>query len=167
MLYAKWIHGSDDISLAKEVREQVFVQEQGFEAEKEFDTFDKGAWHVVAMEDETPIGTGRLYIDDGKFTLGRLCVLKEYRGMGIGDALIRLLMDRALEVGAPALFLSAQEPLKGMYEKYGFEQIGDAYQEGQIPHVKMTVKADEEQFPGGCGGSCGGGCGGCAGCGGH
>ncbi|MFR4008005.1 MAG: hypothetical protein ACLT0Y_00855 [Christensenellales bacterium] len=53
MLYAKWIHGSDDISLAKAVREQVFVQEQGFEAEKEFDTFDKGAWHVVAMEDET------------------------------------------------------------------------------------------------------------------
>ena len=76
-------------------------------------------------------------------------------------------LDRALEVGAPALFLSAQEPLKGMYEKYGFEQIGDAYQEGQIPHVKMTVKADEVQFPGGCGGSCGGGCGGCAGCGGH
>ncbi|MFR4008006.1 MAG: GNAT family N-acetyltransferase [Christensenellales bacterium] len=75
-----------------------------------------------------------------------MCVLKEYRGMGIGDALIRLLMDRALEVGAPALFLSAQEPLKGMYEKYGFEQIGDAYQEGQIPHVKMTVKADEVQF---------------------
>lgn len=71
MLYAKWIHGSDDISLAKAVREQVFVNEQGFAPEQEFDTFDNGAWHVVAMEDETPIGTGRLYIDDGKFTIGR------------------------------------------------------------------------------------------------
>ena len=99
MLYAKWIHGSDDISLAKAVREQVFVNEQGFAPEQEFDTFDNGAWHVVAMEDETPIGTGRLYIDDGKFTIGRLCVLPEYRNMGIGDALMRLLMDRGLEVG--------------------------------------------------------------------
>ena len=58
MLYAKWIHGSDDISPAKAVREQVFVSEQGFAPEEEFDTFDNGAWHVVAMEDETPIGTG-------------------------------------------------------------------------------------------------------------
>ena len=33
MLYAKWIHGSDDISLAKAVREQVFVNEQGFAPE--------------------------------------------------------------------------------------------------------------------------------------
>ena len=111
MLCAKWIHGSDDISLAKAVREQVFVNEQGFAPEQEFDTFDNGAWHVVAMEDETPIGTGRLYIDDGKFTIGRLCVLPEYRNMGIGDALMRLLMDRGLEVGAPALYISAQEQL--------------------------------------------------------
>lgn len=166
MLYAKWIHGSDDISLAKAVREQVFVNEQSFAPEQEFDTFDNGAWHVVAMEDETPIGTGRLYIDDGKFTIGRLCVLPEYRNMGIGDALMRLLMDRGLEVGAPALYISAQEPLCGMYEKYGFAQIGEPYQEGSIPHVTMTVKAEEVQFPGGCGGSCGGGCSGCAGCGG-
>lgn len=44
MLYAKWIHGSDDISLAKAVREQVFVSEQGFAPEQEFDAFDNGAW---------------------------------------------------------------------------------------------------------------------------
>ena len=131
MLYAKWIDGSDDISLAKAVREQVFVSEQGFAPEQEFDAFDNGAWHVVAMEDETPIGTGRLYIDDGKFTIGRLCVLPGYRNMGIGDALMRLLMDRGLEVGAPALYISAQQPLCGMYEKYGFAQIGEPYQERQ------------------------------------
>ena len=85
----KWIHGSDDISLAKLCVSRCLSTSRALRRSRS-STFDNGAWHVVAMEDETPIGTGRLYIDDGKFTIGRLCVLPEYRNMGIGDALMRL-----------------------------------------------------------------------------
>ena len=103
MRYAKWIHGSEDIAEAKQVRQAVFVEEQGYTPEQEFDATDALSWHVVALDEETPVGTGRLYVQDGQYCIGRLCVLPEYRGQGIGEAMVGLLIDRAMMIGAPGL----------------------------------------------------------------
>lgn len=168
MLYATWIHGSEDIAPAKTVREDVFVKEQGYAPEVEFDAFDAMAWHAVAMDDEKPIATGRIYLDQSKFNLGRVCVLPEYRGFGVGDAVVRLLIDRALTAGAEGIHICAQTYCKDLYKKFGFEEVGEPYfPEGdKIEHVDLYADSQNIVLPTACGGGCGGGCDSCAGCGG-
>ena len=168
MLYAKWIHGSEDIAEAKQVRQAVFVEEQGYTPEQEFDATDALSWHVVALDEETPVGTGRLYVQDGQYCIGRLCVLPEYRGQGIGEAMVGLLIDRAMMIGAPGLHVYAQVQAQPLYEKCGFEAVGEPYaKDGDArQHIDMYLSA-EKIAASGCGGgcgSCGGGCGGCSGC---
>jgi len=163
LLYANWIYGSEDIAPARSVRDAVFVNEQGFSPESEYDAFDKTAWHLVAMDDEKPIATGRVYLDNGNFHLGRVCVLPEYRGFGVGDAIVRLLLNRALSAGAPSVTISAQECAKDFYKRYGFEEVGKTYTNpGEtVPHVDLFAKSEDIQI----GPSCGGNCAGCSGCG--
>ncbi len=164
MLYANWLHGTEDITPAKQVRDAVFVNEQGYKPEDEYDNYDAMAWHVVAMDDETPVGTGRVYLQDGKFHVGRICVLPEYRGNGIGDAIIRLLLDRALMAGAQDVTIASQVYIKDAYKKFGFQEVGEPY---TLPgdtrqHIDLYAKAEDIQFPH----ACAGGCAGCSGCGG-
>lgn len=162
MLYADWLHGSEDISPARAVREAVFVKEQGYAPEVEFDEFDAKAWHVVAMDDTKPIATGRLYMDKGEFYLGRVAVLPEYRGFGVGDAVVRLLLDRSLMAGAPGIHICAQSYAKNLYTKFGFKEAGAPYfPEGDArEHVDLYAAREDINLPQGCTGSCAG----CEGC---
>ena len=65
MIYGKWLRGSDDLSQALALRQEVFVQEQGFSAEAEHDALDDRAVHALLFDDEgRTVGCGRLYIDD-------------------------------------------------------------------------------------------------------
>lgn len=164
MLYANWIHGSEDMTDARIVRDAVFVTEQGVSSDVEYDNYDAMAWHVVAMDDEKPIATGRIYLDHGKMHLGRVCVLPEYRGFGVGDAVVRLLLDRALTAGAPGVSISSQTYIKDFYKKFGFEEVGDPYYpEGvAIEHIDMYAASENIVLPSACGGSCEG-CSGCSG----
>ncbi|NJM90342.1 MAG: GNAT family N-acetyltransferase [Hydrococcus sp. RU_2_2] len=38
------------------------------------------------------------------------------------------------------IIIHAQEYIKDMYQKLGFDQVGDRFDEGGIPHVKMVKK---------------------------
>ena len=72
-------------------------------------------------EKDRPAGTGRLIInDESRFQIGRVCVLKEARGQGLGDLVVRMLLYRALELGAGEIWLGAQLPAVGFYARYGF-----------------------------------------------
>lgn len=163
MLYGQWISGTGDLASAYEVRKAVFVEEQGWPEEIERDAFDKTAWHAMIYDEDKPVGTGRVYVEDGKYKAGRICVLPDYRKRGIGGLIFRSLLSRALSNGAEEIFLSAQEEVKGFYEQYGFRAISEPYPLGdqQRMHVDMRVAADEIVVPGGCGGSCAS----CSGCG--
>lgn len=71
---------------AKNIRITVFVEEQGFN--EEFDSVDDIATHIVMYDSEEPIATCRFYIKDGSYLLGRIAVIREYRGKHIGALLI-------------------------------------------------------------------------------
>ncbi|MBQ9988827.1 MAG: GNAT family N-acetyltransferase [Clostridia bacterium] len=162
MLYADWLHGSEDLSMARAVRHKVFVEEQNIPEEIEYDEQDGMAWHLLVLDEDTPIGTGRVYIDNGQYHIGRVCVLPEHREIGIGNAIVRFLLERALNAGAPAIYLSAQTYIKNMYTKFGFEQVGDAYEIAGHEHVNMMAAAENVVLSSSCGGSCSG-CSGCSG----
>jgi predicted GNAT family N-acyltransferase len=121
---------------AKPIRFEVFVDEQRVPADIELDEHDPGCMHAVAYEDGRAIGTGRLLADGH---IGRMAVLKAWRGRGAGRALLRALVDEARRRGDREVLLSAQVHALGFYRAEGFEPEGAVYDEAGIPHQAMRL----------------------------
>lgn len=120
------------------VREAVFVEEQSVPEEDEWDDHDPVSRHVLALDlEEKPIGTARLTPDGG---IGRMAVVKTWRGKGVGAAMMQCLMDLARNLGLHALNLHSQTHAIGFYQQYGFEAEGPQFDECGIPHQKMARK---------------------------
>ena len=145
MLECKLFQGDrEKFADARFVRETVFVREQGFQPELEFDRGDEEAVHVVGYLDGRPVGTGRLLLrredPPGFLYIGRLCVLREHRGRGIGRQLMECLMERARAQGAAGVTIVAQVPAMPFYEKLGFRQQGEIFYTSTMPHVEMLCR---------------------------
>lgn len=154
MIRGRYLTSRDDRAEVFAVRNQVFVCEQGFSAEIEVDAHDDMAVYALAyLEDGAPVATGRLYIDADRFYIGRVCALSRVRGQGFGDFIMRMLLARAMDLGAPAVHITAQLPVIDFYERYGFEFEDDElhYEEG-VPHRRMLVKTENIRMSGLCGG---------------
>jgi len=122
---------------AKRIRVTVFVEEQGVPAELEMDENDAASLHALAYADGRAIGTGRL-LPDGH--IGRMAVLKEWRGRGAGRSLLRRLIDAARQRGHREVALSAQVHALEFYRAEGFEPEGAIYEEAGIPHQAMRLR---------------------------
>ena len=141
MVTGKLIAGNGDLAEVMDIRIKVFVDEQGFPLEEEKDEYDARAVHALLYDDNhEPAATGRLYIDnDGYWHLGRIAVLKEKRGQQLGDLVMRMLLDKAIGVGAQHFRLSAQKQAEGFYAIYGFTPYGEEYMDHHVPHVDMEA----------------------------
>lgn len=123
---------------AAPVRFAVFVEEQKVPAEMELDEFDPVCVHALAVDaDGKVLGTGRL-LPDGH--IGRMAVLREARGAGVGSALLRALMQAARRRGDRAVVLSAQTHAIPFYRRFGFVAEGDDYDDAGIPHRQMRLE---------------------------
>jgi len=122
---------------AKRIRFAVFVEEQGVPPELEMDDNDAQCVHALAYGDGRAIGTGRL-LPDGH--IGRVAVLKDWRGRGAGRALLRRLIDAARRRGDREVMLSAQTHALDFYRADGFQPEGPVYEEAGIPHQAMRLR---------------------------
>src|SRR5688500_6837937 len=121
-------------ALASPIRFEVFVREQRVPAEIELDELDALCLHAVGFVDETAVATGRL-LPDGH--IGRMAVLKAWRGRGIGSALLESLVEAARRRGERRIALSAQVHAVEFYRSHGFETHGEVYDEAGIAHQAM------------------------------
>jgi predicted GNAT family N-acyltransferase len=120
---------------ARRIREEVFVHEQGVPLEIEYDDRDAHCEHaLVHANDGQTIGTARL-LPDGH--IGRMAVLKAWRGYGVGALLLRALVEQARNCGHATARLNAQVHAAGFYRRCGFEASGPEFIEAGIPHVAM------------------------------
>lgn len=136
----KILRGGDKLDGAFEVRLEIFVKEQGFSEELEFDGLDAVASHVVFYDDGKPVATGRAFQSADKpseYILGRIAVMKPYRGTGLGRELMDALEDAARQRGAATVMLGAQCRARGFYEKCGYEAVGEIYLDEHCPHIHM------------------------------
>jgi predicted GNAT family N-acyltransferase len=119
---------------AAPIRFAVFVEEQGVPREIELDEIDARCIHAVAFEDENAVATGRL-LPDGH--IGRMAVLKQWRGRGIGGQILNALLDEARARGHREAVLSAQVHATAFYRAHGFVEEGAEYLEAGIAHRDM------------------------------
>ncbi|KAA0931747.1 GNAT family N-acetyltransferase [Streptomyces apricus] len=130
------------------VRKEVFVVEQQVPEDLEYDAYDAGAVHVLAVrEDGRPLGAGRLLHgeaaaaknggDAGVGSLGRLAVVRAARGLGVGAALVRGVEDAARARGLSGVDLHAQTHAVGFYERLGYVAYGAEFPDAGIPHLAM------------------------------
>lgn len=128
---ADWQKDNADI---RRIREMVFIKEQGVTPEQEWDSLDATAIHLLAVEDGYAMGTARL-LPDG--CIGRVSVLKEWRGLKVGEALMRAAITEAEHRSLTRQTLTAQVHAARFYERLGFKIISDEFIEAGIPHVDM------------------------------
>lgn len=118
------------------IRETVFIVEQGVPEGLEWDGLDPLCAHVLAWNDlGEAIGTARM---QPKGSIGRMAVLKDWRGRGVGRALLQTLLDLAVRQGLSSVTLTAQTHALGFYERAGFHVVGDPFMDAGIPHRKMV-----------------------------
>lgn len=120
-----------------DLRDKVFIQEQGVPEARERDGLDVDCWHVLARDDAgEPIGCGRLA---PTHRIGRMAVLPGWRGQGVGVALLRELLGRARAQGWSEVALDAQVSAIGFYERAGFVAYGEEFEDAGLPHRAMRL----------------------------
>lgn len=132
----------DNIEECLEIRYKVFVDEQGFDESIEVDEFDKESYHVLLYKDGTAIATARFFELENYWKIGRVCILKEYRKLKLGNKLLNVIEEEIKKLGGKLMVLSSQHQTVGFYEKNGFVGVGEYYLEEGCKHLKMkkTVK---------------------------
>lgn len=122
---------------AKIIRKQVFMEEQGFK--NEFDDIDNISFHIVMYDENRPVATCRVYEDivKNEYILGRLSVVKEYRGMSLGAKMIGEAERIVKEKGGTSIRLHAQCRVTPFYGQQGYKEYGVIEDDEGCPHIWM------------------------------
>jgi len=124
--------------LLRAVREAVFMREQGVSAELEWDGLDGGCRHALAVSAQgEAIGCGRITQDAH---IGRMAVLREWRGRKVGTALLAALLENARSQSHAEVDLDAQVQALAFYRRFGFVEEGEVFMDADMPHRKMRLR---------------------------
>jgi predicted GNAT family N-acyltransferase len=123
------------------IRRTVFVEEQAVAPEEEYDEYEEESRHYLAFMEDIPVGTARWRQTDKGIKLERFAVLREFRGQGVGELLLRQVLEdvKILRRNIPEgeVYLHAQVQVIPFYEKSGFEVKGEEFLEAGIRHKRM------------------------------
>lgn len=146
---------SQHISLTT-IREQVFIQEQNVPAELEWDDQDSNACHILAQLNVTgvastdkklAIGTARITLNNSDHIpiahIGRMAVLKKWRGLGVGSGMLRTCIEECKKRQVKKIILNAQVDAIPFYLKAGFSITSEEFLDANIPHKQMTLLLEE------------------------
>ncbi len=125
------------------LRVDVFVVEQTCPyPELDGRDLDAGTRHLAARTTDQALAAYLRLLAPGVvypgITIGRVVTAREFRGNGLGHALI----EKAIELAGviwpeTPLYMGAQNYLRAFYESHGFEAISEIYLEDGIPHLDM------------------------------
>ncbi|MUL17337.1 GNAT family N-acetyltransferase [Aliivibrio fischeri] len=136
------LQSTDDIyQQALNLRYDLFFREPGLPKEILVDDLEENSTHVAIVEKSELYAYGRLSeIAKGIFKISQMVVQPKMQGKGLGTRILSELVNLALEKGAEEVFLHARLHAVVMYEKIGFETIGNSYiaKVTGVPHIKMV-----------------------------
>lgn len=129
----------DDLEKVFAIRREVFVGEQNCPPELEWEHEDESN-HFLATVDGSPAGASRWRKTDKGYKLERFAVKKDFRGDGVGQALVKAVLAD-LPADADYVYLHAQVAAVTLYERFGFVKTGPEFEEAGIRHYKMVRNA--------------------------
>lgn len=114
------------------VRIQAMAKKYHITLEEEFDEHDTPETkYIVILDDDFPVATCRMYdMGEGAVMIGRVVVLPEYRGKGLGSLTVRSAEEWAAELGFSRAVLESRLEKAGFYEKLGYTADSDKIIEG-------------------------------------
>lgn len=132
----------DDLQTVFGIRRTVFVEEQRVPEAEEYDEFESSSRHFLAHSNGEPCGTARWRFTENNVKLERFAVLPDFRGHGVGSALVRAVLDDVASQSAAEgklRYLHAQVSAIPLYTKFGFQVVGGLFYECDIAHHKMVL----------------------------
>ncbi len=121
------------------IRSKVFVEEQQVNPTLEYDEYEEISNHYLLFSDGEPAGVARWRHTSGGIKLERFAVLPHFRGKGLGDALVKRVLDDVVPF-AKQVYLHAQLKACSLYGRNGFVEVGDIFIEADIEHYKMIYQ---------------------------
>lgn len=132
------ITNAEMLQSAFQIRKDVFVKEQKVNEAEEYDQEEEST-HFLALYNEIPVGTARYRKTVNGIKLERFAILKPYRSMGVGSAILQFIL-KELNAYNGQIYLHAQLTAIGLYSKFGFESVGEQFEEAGIQHYQMIFK---------------------------
>ncbi|WMN12877.1 GNAT family N-acetyltransferase [Marivirga salinae] len=143
MISVKVVETQDELKQIFAIREEVFVKEQKVAPEEEYDEFEEISTHFIAIDENgNPCGTARWRFTENGAKLERFAVLKSHRGKGVGQALVKAVIDNVRvhpEASGKKMYMHAQIPAISLYSRFGFEKVGEQFEECNIMHYQMEM----------------------------
>ena len=124
-----------------EIRQRVFVNEQGVPEAIVHEDAERSAHYFVAIDEEgNALGTARWRKTAQGVKLERFAVLPAHRNKGLGTDLLRsILVDIKSKFGSGVLvYLNAQLEAITLYTDQGFLPVGQTFIEADITHQRMS-----------------------------
>ena len=134
----KHVKNNIELEIAYKIRMEVFVKEQGIPIDMEFDEYDNIAIHILAYDNENPVGCGRIRFFDDYAKLERIAILKNSRNNGFGKIICDELISIAVEKNIDRIILHSECSALKFYEKLGFVSEGEVFEEVGIDHISMV-----------------------------
>ncbi len=131
-----------DLDIAFGIRHTVFVVEQHVSRDEEYDEFETVSTHFLARVADTPAGTARWRHTANGIKLERFAVLPDFRGQGVGRALVQAVLDSVFAQQPEPIeriYLHAQVSAMPLYAGFGFVAVGPMFEEANIQHYKMVL----------------------------
>ena len=122
-----------------DIRQKVFKDEQGvpYEEDEIYEEEISATSYLITLN-EKPIGTIRYRQTEEGFKIERFAILKEYRGNGYGNKVFKFFTDMiAAKFNPCKIYFHSQYYIKDMYNKLGFVEEGEIFEEAGIQHIKM------------------------------
>ncbi|MFC4244695.1 GNAT family N-acetyltransferase [Gryllotalpicola reticulitermitis] len=129
------------------LRSEVFVVEQDC-VYSDMDDHDLHSWHLTGHDAHGRVVAALRLVPPGAKhpspSLGRVVIAPHARGTGAGHQLVaEALRKAAAEYPGFGHEISAQAHLQRFYGRHGFVPQGDEYLEDDIPHIAMTMTAEQ------------------------
>lgn len=143
MIRVKKVENDQELKEAFKIREVVFIDEQACPPEEEFDGFDDESIHFIAYIDGEPVGTCRYRKTRKGLKLERFAVVKAQRGSGVGKRLVQTTLghiEKQNLAKGTLIYLHAQVSAMPLYARYGFQKVGEKFEEVGIEHFEMEKR---------------------------
>ena len=126
------------------IRKELFFKNMKNNSDLINDSFEKNSIHLVCLNEDEVIGTGRLNIENKTSVISQMAIKSAYQKQGVGTEIVKELIKYSKEKELFKIQLSARETALAFYKKFGFVVFGDKYpsQKTGIIHQQMALKID-------------------------